>query len=142
MSQKPSSVEDEALVRRNHVLDVDEGVFATVDLHHFQGLLNQVAQNEALALAVVNLVANVDSALLKEVHNWQQLSEIWHKGLTHSLIAANQSLDNLQSDSHNFLVPSVQSSYTRLLASALLLDLPFNGMINCGTTGKTFAPPR
>lgn len=65
-----------ALIRGNHVLNVDEGVLTTVNLKHFECLLDQVAEDEAFALPVVNAVAHVDTALLKEVHNGQQLPEV------------------------------------------------------------------
>ena len=57
-----SLVEHAGLVRRNHVLDVDVGVIASVALKHFQCLLDQVAQVLALPLTVVDPVATVHYA--------------------------------------------------------------------------------
>jgi len=51
-------------------------------LKHLEGLLDQVAQNHGFALPVVDLVPKRNSALLKEIHNWQQLAEVGNKSLT------------------------------------------------------------
>ena len=99
-----------ALIRRYHVLDVDEGVLAAVDFKHLQSLLNQITQNHALALAVVNVVANVDAALLKEVHDWQELAEVGHQSLTHGIVAHNQCLQYFQRDGHDLRITRVQRS--------------------------------
>jgi len=53
------SVEDARFVGRDHVLDVDESVLTAVGLEHLEGLLDEIAQNEALALRVLDLVADV-----------------------------------------------------------------------------------
>ena len=53
------SVKDARLIGGDHVLDVDEGVLATVLLEHLKGALAEFSQVLALPLAVVNTVANV-----------------------------------------------------------------------------------
>ena len=57
------------LVRRDHVLDVDECIFASVPLQQLQSLLNQIADIHALALAVRYCVANVDVLALENIEN-------------------------------------------------------------------------
>ena len=76
------SVQDAALIGRNHILDVNKGVFTAVDLEHFQGLLNQISQVLGLALRVVDLIAKIVVADLEKVENWQDLSVVGDQGLT------------------------------------------------------------
>jgi hypothetical protein len=131
---------DAALVRGDHVLDVDEGVLPAVNLKHFERLLDQVAEHEAFALPVVNAVAQVDTALLKEVHNGQQLPEVRHKGLTNCITARDQGLQNLKRNCHNLMVACIHSSYN-LKSQQPLRALLLMGIISWGTTGSTLAPP-
>ena len=63
------------------------------------------------SLAVVNFVANVSILCLEQVHDWQNLSVIWHKSLSDSIRACHQSLQDLERDSNNFRVSGVQSSF-------------------------------
>jgi hypothetical protein len=105
-----ASLAHAALVRRDHVLNVDEGIIAAVQLEHFEGLLDQVAQNEALPLPVVDAVAQVDAALLKEIHNGQQLPEVGHERLANRIAARDESLQNLQSDGHDLMITRVERS--------------------------------
>lgn len=63
------SIENAGLVSGDHVLDVDESIFATVSLKHLEGLLDKVTNVETLALRVVNLVTQVGVNLLEEVHH-------------------------------------------------------------------------
>lgn len=53
------SLPDTGLVRRHHVLDLDEGSRAAVLLQNFERLLDQVAQVLAFLLRVVDAVALV-----------------------------------------------------------------------------------
>lgn len=48
------------LVRRYHVLDVDEGILAAVALQHLQRLVDQIAHVHVVLLAVVDGIAGVD----------------------------------------------------------------------------------
>lgn len=50
---------DTALVRRHHVFDVDESIFATTLLKQGQGVADQLAQAVILLLPIVNAVAQV-----------------------------------------------------------------------------------
>ena len=87
-----SSVEDTALIGRNHILDVDKIVFSTVHLEHLEGLLDEVSQVGCLALAVVDLVTNVLVADLEEVQHRKDLSIVGNEGLTNGVRAANEGL--------------------------------------------------
>ena len=53
------SVESTGLVRGDHVLDVDEGVFAAVHLKGLQRLLDQVTNVLTLLLTVVDSITRV-----------------------------------------------------------------------------------
>merc|ERR1719326_448050 len=68
-----SSVEDARLVRGDHVLDVDEGVLAAVQLKHLERLDDQVAERLALLLRVVDAVAEVEVAVLEDVEDREDL---------------------------------------------------------------------
>ena len=103
------SVEHARLVGGDHILDVDEGIFATVSLKEFEGLLDQVAEIESLALAVVNLVAEVGVVLLEEVHHWKNLAVVGDEGLTDGVGASDESLQDLEGDGNNFTVAGVES---------------------------------
>jgi hypothetical protein len=109
-SSKLYSVEDAALVGWDHVLDVDECILSSVSFEHFKCLLDKVSKNEALALRVLNLVAQVGVALLEKVHHWQDLSVVRHKSLADGVTAGNQGLQNLKSNSDNLWVASVEGS--------------------------------
>ena len=104
------SVEHAALVGGNHVLDVDECVFSTVDFEALQSLLDQISEVLALPLAVVDLVAKVDVFGLHQVQNWQDLSVVGHQSLTNCVGALNEPLQDLESDGDNLRVTGVQSN--------------------------------
>ena len=105
------SVEDARLVGRDHVLDVDEGVLAAVGLEHLEGLLDEIAQNEALALRVLDLVADVGVRLLEQVHHGQDLAVVGHESLADSVGARHERLQDLQGDSDDLRVAGVKGSY-------------------------------
>jgi len=73
-----SSIKDTALVNRHHVLYVDKSIFASMSLEDLQGLLDEIAQVEHLALGVMNLVSKVHVHLLVEIENGQDLSVVRH----------------------------------------------------------------
>jgi hypothetical protein len=102
------SVEHAGLVGWNHVLDINKGVFSSVHLKQLQGLLDQVAQVVAFPLAVVDLVAKVEVFSLEKVHDWKNLSVIWNQGLSNSVRAGHQCLQNLESNCDDFNVTCVQ----------------------------------
>ena len=86
------SVKDAALVGWNHVLDVNEGVFSTVRLEQFEGLLDEITQVLALSLRVIDFVTHVVVVHLEQVHHWENLAIVWYEGLANSIRADDESL--------------------------------------------------
>ena len=78
-------------------------------LKEFEGLLDEVAEVESLALAVVNLVAEVGVVLLEEVHHGKNLAVVGDEGLTDGVGAGDESLQDLEGDGNNFTVAGVES---------------------------------
>lgn len=107
----PCSVEDATLISWDHVLDIDEGVFSSVSLESLESLLNKVTQVVSLSLSVVDFVSQVLVASLKEIHNWEDLSVVWHKSLSNSVRAHNKRLQDLEGDGNDFWVAGVQSGF-------------------------------
>ena len=68
-----SSVKDAALIGRDHVLNVDERVFATVLLEQFKGALDKVSEVDRLPLGVVDLVTDVVVLRLVQVEDGEDL---------------------------------------------------------------------
>jgi len=77
----------------------------------FQGLLDQISQVSGFPLTVINLITNVGVLSLEEVHDWKNLSVIWDESLTNGIRACNQGLQDFQSNSNNFWVSGIQSSF-------------------------------
>jgi hypothetical protein len=73
------SVEHAAFVSGDHVLDVDERIFSSMDLKHLKCLLDQVAQVHSFPLAVVYLVPQVLVLDFEEVQHRQDLSVVRHQ---------------------------------------------------------------
>jgi hypothetical protein len=73
-----TSVEDTALVGGDHVFNVYEGIFPSVDLKQLESLLDQVSQVLTLSLRIVNLISQVLVSNFEEVHNWEDLSVVGH----------------------------------------------------------------
>lgn len=107
-----SSVEHAALVRGDHVLNVNEGVVATVLLEQLQRRLDQVAQVLLLALRVVDAVADVRVVVLEQVHDRQDLAVVGHQCLANGVTAQNQGLEDVQSRGDDVNVTGVQRRYT------------------------------
>ena len=78
-------------------------------LEHLESLLNEVAQVGGLALAVVDLVADILVSDLEQVKHGQDLSVVGHEGLTNGVGARHERLQDLQSDRDNLNVTGVQS---------------------------------
>ena len=77
-------VEHARLVRRYHVLDVDERIFASVTFKSFQGFLNQISDVFSFLLAVIDSVARVSYnrfflSFAKKFKNENQLKEKKHQ---------------------------------------------------------------
>ena len=79
------SVKNTTFIGRDHILDIDESVFSTVDLEHLKSLLNEVTKVGGLALTVVDLVAEVLIADLEDVEHREDLSVVGDKGLTNGV---------------------------------------------------------
>lgn len=79
------SVEGAALVRGNHVLDVDECVLPSRLLEKFQSFSDEVAQVESLSLAVLDMVSDIHIAVSEQVKDREDLSVVRDKGLADHL---------------------------------------------------------
>mmetsp|Transcript_76045 Transcript_76045/g.213209 ORF Transcript_76045/g.213209 Transcript_76045/m.213209 type:complete len:352 (+) Transcript_76045:283-1338(+) len=108
-----SSCVDAALVGRYHVLDVDERILAAVGLQDLQGLVDQLAQVQALPLAVVEPVAQVEVVGLVDVEHWQHLSVVRDQCLADHICGLHQRLQDLQDGAHDDGVAGVQRRLDR-----------------------------
>lgn len=79
-------------------------------LKDLQGLLDQVTQNAALSLRVLNFVTDADTTLLKEIQHWQNLPVVRDHCSAHSIWTSYQHLQDFQSNLNNLRVTSVQGS--------------------------------
>jgi predicted LPLAT superfamily acyltransferase len=77
-----SLVDNNGLVRRYQVLDVDERVFASVDLKLFQSLDDQLSQIFSLPLGIVDSIAEVLIAVDENVEDREYLTIVGDKCLT------------------------------------------------------------
>jgi len=91
-----TSVEHATLVGRHHILDVDEGVFASICLERFKCLLDKITQVQLLPLRVVDPISHVFVLLLVKVHDWKNLPVVGHQGLTDGVRALDEGLENFQ----------------------------------------------
>ena len=102
LSRSDCSVEDATFVGWDHVLDINESVFSSVGLEKLESLLNKVSQILSLSLSVVDLVSQVLVACLEQVHHWENLSVVWHEGLTNGVRANNEGLQDFEGDGDDF----------------------------------------
>ena len=100
-----------ALVRGHHVLDVNEGVFTAMLLEELKGALDEVSQDHSLTLAILDLVSKVQVVALEEVKDGEDLSVVGYKGLSNSLRALDERLEDLKGHSDNLRVTGVKGSY-------------------------------
>ena len=103
-----SSIKDAWLISWHHILNVDESILSSVHLEEFKGLLNQVSKIVCLSLTIINFVSQVVVTCFEKVHDWQNLSVIWNKCFTDSIRTCNKTLQNLEGDSNNLWVSSVE----------------------------------
>ena len=103
------SVQHAALISWDHVLNVDECIFTSVDLEKFKRCLDEFTQVLSFSLAVVNLVSHVSVLCLHEVEDWQNLAVVWHQGFSNGVRAGNEGLQDLKSDCNNLNIACVQS---------------------------------
>ena len=104
------SVEHATLVGGNHILDVDECVFTTVNLKAFESALNKVAKVLAFSLTVVDLVTEVDVLCLHKVEHWEDLPVVWNQSLANSVRALNKALQDFEGDCNDLWVTGVQGN--------------------------------
>jgi len=102
------SVQHTRLISRNHVLDVDEGIFTAVDFEHFERLDDEVTQRLALLLRIINPVAKVLILRLEEIEDRQYLTVVWHKSLTDHLARHDHLLQHLEHGADDLGVARVQ----------------------------------
>ena len=76
-------------------------------LEELESLLDEVANVEAFALGVVDLVAEVGVVHLEQVHHGEDLAVVWHEGLTDGVGAGDETLQDLESDGNNLRVACV-----------------------------------
>ena len=76
----------------------------------FKGLLDQISEVVSFSLTVINLVTEVSIFGFEQIHNWKDLSVVWHKSLSNGVGAGHEGLQDFQGDGDNLWVPGVQSS--------------------------------
>lgn len=81
-------------------------------LEHLERLLDQIAEDEALSLVVLDLVADVEVAQLVEVEHRQDLPVVGHQGLADGVRASHEGLQDLQRDGDDLSVSGVEGRYT------------------------------
>jgi len=102
------SVHQRALVRWDHVLDVDKSVFAAVPLKQFQGLLNEIPDIRILPLAVLDAVANVVVPPAEKVEDGQNLPIIRNERFSDHVAGRHQLLNDVQYSANNVWVTRVE----------------------------------
>jgi len=80
-----------------------------VHFEKLKGLLDEISQVEAFSLAVVDLISNVGILGLEKVHDWEDLSVIWHKSFTNGIRACNKSLQDFEANCDVFWISGVQA---------------------------------
>mmetsp|Transcript_30680 Transcript_30680/g.102074 ORF Transcript_30680/g.102074 Transcript_30680/m.102074 type:complete len:300 (-) Transcript_30680:191-1090(-) len=102
------SPDNRALVCGDHVLDVDERIFTTMNLQHLKGLCDNAAKIHVLALVVIDLVTNVEIVVNEDVEHRQELPEVGHQSFADHVTGHHQGLEDLQHGANNDRVPGVQ----------------------------------
>jgi len=90
-------------------------------LEYFEGLLDQVAKVQSLALRVIDLVSQVHVLGLVEVEHRQDLSVVGYEGFTDGVGAHHQCLEHFQSDLDDLDVAGVQCGYSKGLTKMVKL---------------------
>ena len=103
------SIENAWLVSWHHILDVDESILTTVHFEQFQGLLDQISKIVSFPLTIIDLVSQVVVSSFEQIHDWEDLSVVWHESFTNGFGTGHKSLQNFQGNRDNFWVSSVQS---------------------------------
>ena len=103
------SVEYTALISRDHVLDVDESIVASVHLEELERLLDQIAEVLLLALGVIDAVTHVEVVRLEQVHDGKDLTVIRHESFTDGITALDEGLEHMERRADDLVITSVQS---------------------------------
>lgn len=72
------SVEYTALIGGDHIFNIDESIFSTMDFEHFQGLLDKVSKVETFSLTVIYFVSQILIFNFEKVEYWENLSVVRH----------------------------------------------------------------
>jgi len=102
------SVEDATFICGDHVLNVDESVFATVLLEEFESSLDEVTQVLGFALGVVDLVSEVHVLGLEEVEDGEDLSVVGYERFSDGVGAEDELLEDLESHLDDFKIAGVK----------------------------------
>lgn len=77
-------------------------------LEHLECLHDEVTKVLSLALAVVDGITLVQVLGLEQVHDWQDLTVVWHKGLTDGITALDKRLQDVESSGNNLGITGVE----------------------------------
>ena len=80
-------------------------------LEELESLDNQVAKVLSLALTVVDSITLVQVLGLEEIHDWENLTVVWHEGLTDGVAAEDEVLQDVEGGGNDGGVTSVQGRY-------------------------------
>ena len=72
---------------------------------------DEVTKVLALTLTVVDLITLVQVLGLEQVHDWEDLTVVWHQGFSDGVTARNELLQDMQSSCDDIAVTGVQRSY-------------------------------
>mmetsp|Transcript_72987 Transcript_72987/g.176111 ORF Transcript_72987/g.176111 Transcript_72987/m.176111 type:complete len:245 (-) Transcript_72987:370-1104(-) len=113
LCRAPRLVEHARLVGRDHVLDVDEGVLAAVDLEELERLRDEVAQRLTLLLRIVDAVAQVEVPVLEDVEHGQDLAVVGHERLADHVARDDHLLQDLEDGADDLGIPCVERRLDR-----------------------------
>ena len=80
-------------------------------LEHLEGRHDEVAKVLSLALAVVDSITLIQVLGLEQVHDGQDLTVVWHKGLTDGITALNELLQDMQGSGNDLGITGVECRY-------------------------------
>mmetsp|Transcript_16292 Transcript_16292/g.42858 ORF Transcript_16292/g.42858 Transcript_16292/m.42858 type:complete len:316 (-) Transcript_16292:21-968(-) len=82
-------------------------------LQNFQSFSDEFSKVHALALAIIDFVANVGVVVLEDVQHWQNLPVVRDQRLPDHVAGLHQGLDDLQNGADDDRVPGVQCRLQR-----------------------------
>ena len=86
------SVEYATFICWDHVFNVNECIFSSMNFKHFKSRLNQVSKILSFSLAVVDLVSEVLVLNFEEVEDREDLSVVGHESLANGVRAGDECL--------------------------------------------------